>query len=132
MKPHSFIFLLYFSLSRYASTPTGLSPEAVDESFSPLQGNEYYLLRPEVVESLYILHYLTGDPIYREFGWEIFQSIQKYCKTSIAYGKYPNVLNTDLGEPSNEMESFFLAETLKYLFLLFDTESDIDILNKVS
>jgi hypothetical protein len=41
-------------------------------------------------------------------------------------------MNTDLKEPANDMESFFLAETLKYLFLLFDTESGIDILNEVS
>ena len=29
-----------------------------------------YTLRPEVLESLFILHKLTGDPIYREWGWE--------------------------------------------------------------
>lgn len=32
----------------------------------------YYILRPETVESLFILHRVTGDPIYQDWGWEIF------------------------------------------------------------
>lgn len=35
-------------------------------------------------------------------------------------------------QPDDRMESFFLAETMKYLYLLFDPDSEIDILNKVS
>ncbi len=31
----------------------------------------------------------------------------------------------------DRMESFFMAETVKYLYLLFDPDSEIDILNKV-
>lgn len=31
----------------------------------------------------------------------------------------------------NKMESYFLAETLKYLYLLFDPGSEIDVLNMV-
>ena len=82
------------------------------------------------MESLYILNQLTGDPIYREMGWEIFQSIERYCKTKIAYGHYPDVQVKDL-DPDDRMESFFLGETLKYLYLLMDPDSEIDILNKV-
>lgn len=119
--------------NRYATTPTGLSPEAIDANgrFGPSHKAAHYLLRPEVVESLYILHHLTRDPIYQEWGWEIFQSIEKYCKTDSAYGQHPDVMDTET-MPDDRMESFFLAETLKYLYLLFDTDSDIDILNKVS
>ena len=119
-----------FPPHRYATTPTGLGPEIVD--FSAKLPTDFtvrersYPLRPEVVESLYILNHLTGDPIYREMGWEIFQSIEKYCKTKIAYGHYPNVERINL-EPDDTMESFFLGETLKYLYLLMDPDSDIDI-----
>mmetsp|Transcript_22339 Transcript_22339/g.33387 ORF Transcript_22339/g.33387 Transcript_22339/m.33387 type:complete len:124 (+) Transcript_22339:135-506(+) len=88
----------------------------------------YYILRPETVESLFILNYLTGDPIYREWGWEIFQSIEKYCKTEIAYASLTNV--DEPGSVEDRMESFFLAETLKYLYLLFDPDTEVDILNK--
>ena len=61
---------------------------------------------------------------------EIFQSIEKFCKTHIAYGEYTDV-NHPNAQPKNSMESFFLAETLKYLYLLYDDDSEIDILNKV-
>ena len=114
--------------------PTGLSPEIVNLSgrFAPHEKSAHYLLRPEAVESFYILYKLTGDPIYREWGWEVFQSIEKYCKTNVAYAAYNDVRKTESGsQQRSSMESFFLAETLKYLYLLFDSDSDIDILDKV-
>jgi mannosyl-oligosaccharide alpha-1,2-mannosidase len=67
---------------------------------------------------------------YQEWGWEVFQSIEKYCKTKYGYGSLKNVEQPDSVE--DRMESFFLAETMKYLYLLFDPDSEIDILNKVS
>ena len=36
----------------------------------------YYALRPEVIESLFYLHQITGNPVYREWGWRIFTSIE--------------------------------------------------------
>lgn len=73
--------------------------------------------------------YLTGDPTYREWGWEVFQSIEKYCKTSVAYGGVKNVEVAGT-PPQDSMESFFLAETMKYLYLLFDPDTEIDILSR--
>lgn len=35
-----------------------------------------YLLSPETAESLFVLHQVTGNPIYREWGWKIFQAIE--------------------------------------------------------
>lgn len=113
---------------------TGISPEYVEfnsgEDFSVGRVAPHYLLRPEAVESFYILNFLTGDPVYREWGWEVFQSIEKYCKTHVAYGSLGNVQDVK-AKPRDDMESFFLAETLKYLYLLNDPDSDIDILRKV-
>lgn len=144
---------------------TGISPEYVEfvagQDFKVGPVAPHYLLRPEAVESFYILNFLTGDPIYREWGWEVFQSIEKYCKTNVAYGSIGNVQNKN-SKPRDDMESFFLAgtppfsfgtccfrlrlcspcqqfcyiflafspETLKYLYLLHDPDSEIDILNK--
>ena len=76
-----------------------------------------YLLRPEVSESLFILHQLTGNPVYREWGWKIFQAIEHHCKTTYGYGSYPDV-NQPGSAPNDKQESFFFAETLKYLYLL--------------
>ena len=112
---------------------TGISPEYIQfrdgSDFHIGRGAPHYLLRPEAVESFYILNFLTGDPVYREWGWEVFCAIERYCKTDIAYGSITSVADTN-GKPQNKMESFFLAETIKYLYLLQDPDSEVDILEK--
>ncbi len=76
-----------------------------------------YKLRPETAESLFVLHQLTGNPVYREWGWEIFKAIEKHCKLQYGYGIYPDV--TSIGASAEDkQESFFLGETMKYLYLL--------------
>jgi hypothetical protein len=117
----------------YARMPTGIAPEFVqfkeDLDFGVGSGAPHYLLRPETVESFFVLYHLTGDPVYREWGWEVFQAIERYCKTTAGYGSLHDVRQV-AGRPENKMESFFLAETMKYMFLLFDPETPIDLLNK--
>lgn len=68
--------------------------------------------------------------MYREWGWEVFQAIEHYCKTEVAFGSHPDVTDTKMN-PKNELESYFFAETLKYLYLLYDPDTEIDILKKV-
>ena len=114
--------------------PTGISPEFIQfhmdaDDFGPGRGAPHYLLRPETVESFFVLYHLTGDPVYREWGWEVFQAIERYCKTKVGYGELSDVQNLKI-KPRDTMESFFLAETLKYLYLLFDPETPIDLLHK--
>ncbi|KAL0060424.1 hypothetical protein AAF712_012793 [Marasmius tenuissimus] len=84
-----------------------------------------YLLRPETIESFYILWRTTGDERWRDRGWAVFQAIEKHAKTE--YG-YASVLLVD-GEPvlKDEQPSYFLAETLKYLYLLFTDEEIIPL-----
>ena len=117
----------------YARMNTGISAEYVQffpgEDFKIGQGAPHYLLRPETVESFFILNQLTGDPIYREWGWEVFSAIERYCKTDVAYGSLQSVDEVELA-PQNKMESFFLAETLKYLYLLQDPDTEVDVLRK--
>ena len=124
--------LTYTCYQMYARMPTGISPEYVQfyngEDFDIGLGGPHYLLRPETVESFFVLYHLTGDPIYREWGWEVFQAIERYCKTEAGYGKLNNVRS--FRSPEDSMESFFMAETLKYLYLLFDPETPIDLLHK--
>ena len=90
----------------------------------------HYFLRPEAIESFFILYQLTGDPTYQEWGWEIFESIERFCKTKYGYGSLWNVENV-YETPMDRMESFFLGETLKYLYLLQDPDTEIDLVNKV-
>ena len=86
--------------------------------------DSHNLLRPETVESLFVLHRITGDKKYQEYGWKIFQAFEKYTK--IGEGGYSSIRDVkNPGSPGfrDKMESFFLGETLKYFFLLFsDTE----------
>jgi hypothetical protein len=65
--------LAYTCYQMYARTKTGISPEVVrfgEHDFSTDHGAPFYILRPETVETFFILNQLTGDPIYREWGWE--------------------------------------------------------------
>jgi hypothetical protein len=118
----------------YARMNTGIAAEYVQfypgKDFEIGRGAPHYLLRPETVESFFILSQLTGDPVYREWGWEVFQAIERYCKAQGGYGSLKDVSNT-VAEPQNKMESFFLAETIKYLYLLFDPDTQVDVLHKV-
>ncbi|TFK24297.1 mannosyl-oligosaccharide 1,2-alpha-mannosidase [Coprinopsis marcescibilis] len=86
-----------------------------------------YMLRPETVESLFIAYRLTGDEIFREHGWKIFQAIEKHCK--VESGGYATVINVDENpaQLEDKMETFFLSETLKYLYLLFSDSNTIPL-----
>ena len=86
-----------------------------------------YVLRPEIIESAYYLYKLTNRDRYLEMGKIFFDSIVKYCRIDEGYAALKSVITK---EKSDQMESFFFAETLKYCYLLFTPEETID-LNKV-
>uniref|UniRef100_A0A182SQI7 alpha-1,2-Mannosidase n=1 Tax=Anopheles maculatus TaxID=74869 RepID=A0A182SQI7_9DIPT len=78
---------------------------------------ENYPLRPELIESVMYLYRATGDPFLLEVGENILESIEHSAKTACGYATIRNVLTH---QQEDRMESFFLAETTKYLYLLFD------------
>jgi len=122
--------LAYTCYQMYARSKSGLAPEFVnfDNAQNDFRnGHPYYILRPETAETFYILYQLTKDPVYREWSWEIFQAIEEHCKTEAGYASIKNV--DQKNKQDNRMESFFLAETLKYLFLIQDDTNDIDIIH---
>ena len=49
------------------------------------------LLRPETVESLFVMWRVTGDPMYRVWGWHIFRAFEKWCR--LDSGGYANLHN---------------------------------------
>ncbi|KAK2877217.1 hypothetical protein FQN49_001341 [Arthroderma sp. PD_2] len=87
-----------------------------------------YHLRPEAIESVFILYRITGDTTLQDKGWEMFKAIEKISKTKIGYGAIEDVAST---KPIiiDEMESFWTGETLKYFYLLF-SEPDLISLDK--
>lgn len=109
----------------YTDQPSGLGPEIANFGN---RANDYYiqhptyLLRPETVESLFVLYRVTGDKRYVLDAWKIFQAIEKNCKTAAGYS---GVMDISQQKPDfdNAMESFFLSETLKYLYLIFSPDN---------
>jgi len=96
-------------------------------------GQAKYILRPETIESLFILYRITGKIQYREWGWTIFQAINKWCRTPSSFS---GLIDTDfdLNRSANKednwdngQQSFFYAETLKYLYLLFEPHQIIPL-----
>ncbi|XP_077238446.1 mannosyl-oligosaccharide 1,2-alpha-mannosidase MNS1-like [Tasmannia lanceolata] len=106
----------------YQSTPTKLAGEnyffRAGQDMSV--GTSWNILRPETVESLVYLWRFTGNKTYQEWGWNIFQAFEKNSRIDSGYVGLKDV-NT--GDKDNMMQSFFLAETLKYLYLLFSPPS---------
>ena len=132
----------------YAKQSTGLSPEIAYFNTDPQSQDQtiivrvclssiliyflivyfkdndaHNLLRPELIESLYYMYHLTGDTVYQDWGWNIFESFEKYTRQADGYNSIHDVRNKDNIRARDKMESFFLAETLKYFYLLFDKKN---------
>jgi mannosidase alpha-like ER degradation enhancer 2 len=104
-------------------TTFGIEPEEVDYSTMKI-AHDGYALRPEIIESAYYLYHFTNDGRYLEMGHTFFDSLVKYCRTGAGYAALQ-----DVGKKTkaDRMESFFLAETLKYLYLLFAPPQTLDL-----
>ncbi|XP_041370088.1 endoplasmic reticulum mannosyl-oligosaccharide 1,2-alpha-mannosidase-like [Gigantopelta aegis] len=124
----------YTCYQTYVRMPTRLSPEITYFNMAPGAQDDlivkpldaHNLLRPETVESLFYLYHITGDKKYRDWGWQIFQAFEKYTK--VADGGYSSINNVkNKGNPGfrDKQESFFLAETLKYFYLLFSDDKNL-------
>jgi hypothetical protein len=93
----------------------GIEPEVIDYKTMRVIAATYHL-RPEIVESTYYLHHYTNDPEYRKMGETIFNDFVKHCRTQTGYAALKDMVTK---EKRDEMESFALAETFKYFYLLF-------------
>jgi len=117
----------------YDNTPSGIMPEIfhVDKCADPSscswngEGNGFrnvddssYQLRPEAIESVFIMFRLTADPSWQDKGWKMFKAIVKHTRTDIANARLANVMDVNPAK-EDSMESFWLAETLKYFYLLY-------------
>ncbi|CDO68411.1 Glycoside Hydrolase Family 47 protein [Trametes cinnabarina] len=85
-----------------------------------------YFLRPETIESIYIMWKTTGNPVWRERGWAIFEAIEREAKTPSGYASLKTVTQSPAPQ-SDDQPSYFLAETLKYLYLLFSNEDPVPL-----
>ncbi|KAE8541709.1 hypothetical protein D1P53_001880 [Cryptococcus gattii VGV] len=81
--------------------------------------------RPETIESIFYMYRITGDRKWQEKGWKMFTS---WMNTSTVDGGFSSVEDVTVSPVrfSDNMESFALAETFKYHFLL---QSEPDVLS---
>ena len=97
----------------------GIEPEALDYRTMTVT-RAAYQLRPEIVESAYILSHYTKDPKYVEMGRRMFADLVKACRTDAGYTVLQSVITKEKGDLQH---SFLLAETLKYFYLLFKPDA---------
>ncbi|XP_027756433.1 mannosyl-oligosaccharide 1,2-alpha-mannosidase IA [Empidonax traillii] len=112
----------------YDRTRMKLGPEAFRfdggvEAIATRQNEKYYILRPEVIETYMYMWRLTHDPKYRQWGWEAVEALEKHCRVDGGYSGIRDVYNNHESH-DDVQQSFFLSETLKYLYLLF-SEDDL-------
>lgn len=108
-------------------TTYGIEPEEINYATMKITYNGYEL-RPEIIESAYYLHHFTNDPHFLDMGKTFFDSLTKYCRNDVAYAALSDVQKKT---QKDEMESFFFAETLKYLYLLYAPYETVDLKNTV-
>lgn len=132
----------------YTNTASGIMPEIFHINSCPSEGSctwteedktglgkQYgftsvddssYQLRPEAIESIFIMWRITGDREWMEKGWTMWQAIAKHTRTEIANARLSDVTNEKPNQVDS-MESFWLAETLKYFYLLFSEPSLVSL-----
>ncbi|PPJ55230.1 hypothetical protein CBER1_05676 [Cercospora berteroae] len=93
-----------------------------------------YILRPEAIESVFILYRTTRQKYLLDRGWEMFTSVINATETDMANAALADVTydpawlaSTGHSVKMNSMESFWLAETLKYFYLLYSEVDSISL-----
>ncbi|EGG03425.1 family 47 glycoside hydrolase [Melampsora larici-populina 98AG31] len=128
----------------YESTKTGLGPERMivfddedgAEYWEPVKHEEWtswfdhswskYAGRPETIESVLYMWRITGDKVWQDRGWRMFTSWVEGCLTEFGFADIVDVNHLPY-QRSDKQESYVLAETLKYYYLLFDDPHSISL-----
>ena len=122
--------LAFTCYQMYLQMPSRLAPDSILFSTSPdsppfTSQKGAFMLRPETVESLFVLWRLTGNSSYQQWGWQI-EAIEQHCRTRNGYSGVRDVTVLPV-KHDGVMQSWFLAETLKYLWLLFSPASALPL-----
>lgn len=110
IRTHSAFFSVW---KKYGFTPEGFNLATLSVQL----GQKSYPLRPELIESTYWLYKATRDPRYLDAGRDMVASLQYGARCPCGYCHIEDV---ESHKQEDHMESFFLSETVKYLWLLFD------------
>ncbi|MEW6510971.1 MAG: glycoside hydrolase family 47 protein [Bacteroidota bacterium] len=96
-------------------TAYGIEPEQFNYATGAVEKPKYFL-NPEIIESAYYLYMATGDTLYQKMGEAFLSDLMAWCRTDEGYAELKNVVTK---EKMDRMEPYFMAETMKYLYLLF-------------
>eukprot|EP00927_Polykrikos_kofoidii_P050222 TRINITY_DN44145_c0_g1_i1.p1 TRINITY_DN44145_c0_g1~~TRINITY_DN44145_c0_g1_i1.p1 ORF type:complete len:922 (-),score=161.74 TRINITY_DN44145_c0_g1_i1:84-2762(-) len=125
--------LLASCVDLWTSSNSGLAPEfayvhsSAPYAFSEVpEAGKHSFLRPETAESLFYLYRFTRDEQYREWGEKIFRAIVTHAKVDAGFASVEDVKQTPTVK-LDEMQSFVMAETFKYLYLLFSPDDALDL-----
>jgi mannosidase alpha-like ER degradation enhancer 2 len=102
----------------------GIEPEVIDYSTMQIT-SPGYPLRPEIIESAWYLRRATTDPRYLAMGQTFLDALDAHAK--LTDGAYTVIKDVTTMEQGDLMPSYFFAETLKYLYLMFAPDSAIDM-----
>jgi len=78
-------------------------------------------LNPEIIESAYYLHELTGEQKYLDMIYKYWRDINSCCRNEVAFNAIEDVRTM---KAKDYLATYFFAETLKYFFLAV-TKKDI-------
>jgi hypothetical protein len=101
----------------------GIEPEVIDYRTMAIR-EAGYPLRPEIIESAWYLRRATGDPEYLAMGVTFLDALVAHARTDDAYTVLTSVETMAKGDL---MPSYFLAESLKYLYLIFAPDETVDL-----
>ncbi|ODQ82634.1 glycoside hydrolase family 47 protein [Babjeviella inositovora NRRL Y-12698] len=112
--------------------------EVADQPLWISEMDALYALRPEIIESVFIMYRTTGDPYWREQGWWLYQKIIQSCllqlsdESGLVISGIKDVTRIGLNQNTKAnridlIESFWFSETLKYFYLLFADENKISL-----
>ena len=102
-----------------------MKDERLKPGFLDIQDRRY-ILRPEAIEAVFIHYRVTGDKDLPDKAWRMFEAIENATRTEIANSAIVDCTVDSVEEvtKANSMESFWMAETLKYFYLMF-SEPDL-------
>ncbi|KLO94089.1 alpha-mannosidase IC (MNSIC) [Fusarium fujikuroi] len=99
--------------------------DKLPEGFIRVRNSEYRL-RPEAIESVFYMWRITGDDVWRTAAWRMWEGIVKQTETQEAFATISDV-NRKGSDKRDNMETFWMSETIKYFYLTFDDPNVINL-----
>ncbi|HSS02444.1 MAG TPA: glycoside hydrolase family 47 protein [Kofleriaceae bacterium] len=101
----------------------GIEPEVLDYRAMKITAAGYPL-RPEIIESAWYLRRATGDAQYLAMGKAMLDALIAHTRTDDGFTVLKSVETMEKGDLQ---PSYFLAESLKYFYLLFAPDGAFDL-----